>query len=107
MVIDFRVRPPLKGFEKLSILGPQKGFELFPFNYEDTEGTRVDLSAADRTKDPFIYNGGTITNRLTGTIPVEATKTWEIAAFQDSLKDVTVEFTLQQRLANPAISLSG
>lgn len=70
-------------------------------NYEDTEGTRVDLSAADRTKDPFIYNGGTITNRLTGTIPVEATKTWEIAAFQDSLKDVTVEFTLQQRLANP------
>lgn len=70
-------------------------------NYEDTEGTHVDLSAADRTKDPFIYNGGTITNRLTGTIPVEATKTWEIAAFQDSLKDVTVEFTLQQRLANP------
>lgn len=70
-------------------------------NYEGTEGTRVDLSAADRTKDPFIYNGGTITNRLTGTIPVEATKTWEIAAFQDSLKDVTVEFTLQQRLANP------
>lgn len=70
-------------------------------NYEDTEGKRVDLSAADRTKDPFIYNGGTITNRLTGTIPVEATKTWEIAAFQDSLKDVTVEFTLQQRLANP------
>ena len=70
-------------------------------NYEDTEDTRVDLSAADRTKDPFIYNGGTITNRLTGTIPVEATKTWEIAAFQDSLKDVTVEFTLQQRLANP------
>ena len=37
MVIDFRVRPPLKGFEKMSILGPQKGFELFPFNYEDTE----------------------------------------------------------------------
>lgn len=73
-------------------------------NYEDTKGTRVDLSAADRTKDPFIYNGGTITNRLTGTIPVEATKTWEIAAFQDSLKDVTVEFTLQQRLANPGFA---
>ena len=73
-------------------------------NYKDTEGTRVDLSAADRTKDPFIYNGGTITNRLTGTIPVEATKTWEIAAFQDSLKDVTVEFTLQQRLANPGFA---
>ncbi len=37
MIIDFRVRPPLKGFEKLSILGPQKGFQLYPFNFEDTE----------------------------------------------------------------------
>lgn len=37
MIIDFRVRPPLKGFEKMSVLGEQKGFELFPFNYEDTE----------------------------------------------------------------------
>lgn len=75
-------------------------------NYENAEGERVNLAAADRAKDPFIYNEGTITNRLTGTIPVEATKTWEIAAFQDSLKDVTVEFTLQKRLANPGLGQS-
>lgn len=30
MIIDFRVRPPLPGFEKLSILGPTYGFETFP-----------------------------------------------------------------------------
>lgn len=35
MIIDFRVRPPLPGFEKLSILGPTKGFETFPFNYAE------------------------------------------------------------------------
>lgn len=37
MIIDFRVRPPLPGFEKLSILGPTYGFETFPFNYEGTK----------------------------------------------------------------------
>lgn len=36
MLIDFRVRPPFSGFEKLSILGHTKGFESFPFNYADT-----------------------------------------------------------------------
>lgn len=51
MVIDFRVRPPLPGFEKMSILGEQKGFELFPFNYEDTE--RV-VSACEMSMPLFI-----------------------------------------------------
>ena len=37
MIIDFRVRPPAKGFEKLSILGERKGFQLPPFDYEDTQ----------------------------------------------------------------------
>ena len=67
-------------------------------NYQDANGDRVSLSAADRDNDPLIYNGGTLTNRLTGQVRVEAVKTWEIAAFQDSLNDVTVTFTLQSRV---------
>ncbi|WP_417228532.1 SpaA isopeptide-forming pilin-related protein [Thermophilibacter sp.] len=68
-------------------------------NYQDVDGDRVNLPAADRDNDPLIYNDGTLTNRLTGQVRVEATKTWEIAAFQDSLNDVTVTFTLQSRVA--------
>ena len=66
-------------------------------NYTDENG-KTQLDAPNRTTDRFIYNGGTITNRLTGTVEVEATKTWEIAAFQDSLDDVVVEFTAQSRI---------
>lgn len=68
-------------------------------NYQDENGTTQKLDQPDRKDDPFIYNGGTVTNRLTGTVEVEATKTWEIAAFQDSLNEVVVEFTAQSRLA--------
>lgn len=70
-------------------------------NYVDEDGVTQTLGAPDRASDHFIYSGGTITNRLTGTVEVEATKTWEIAAFQDSLKDVEVTFTVQSRLKNP------
>jgi len=37
MLIDFRVRPPFKGFEKIKILGEKKGYELYPWNFPDTE----------------------------------------------------------------------
>ena len=67
-------------------------------NYTDENGETQWLDAPNRTTDHFIYNDGTITNRLTGTVEVEATKTWEIAAFQDSLDDVVVEFTAQSRI---------
>uniref|UniRef100_UPI002804F6AA Cna B-type domain-containing protein n=1 Tax=uncultured Enorma sp. TaxID=1714346 RepID=UPI002804F6AA len=69
-------------------------------NYQDENGTTRKLDQPDRKDDPFIYNGGTVTNRLTGTVTVDATKTWEIAAFQDSLDTVTVTFTAQSRLAS-------
>ncbi len=69
-------------------------------NYTDADGVQQKLDQPDRSNDPFIYNDGTITNRLTGTVTVEATKTWEIAAFQDSLDTVTVTFTAQSRLAS-------
>lgn len=66
-------------------------------NYTDTEGARHESARGEN--DPFVYNGGVITNRLTGTVEVEATKTWQIAAFQDSLQNVEVTFTAQSRLA--------
>uniref|UniRef100_UPI003AB19171 Cna B-type domain-containing protein n=1 Tax=Enorma sp. TaxID=1920692 RepID=UPI003AB19171 len=69
-------------------------------NYTDGDGVQQKLDQPDRANDPFIYNDGTITNRLTGTVTVDATKTWEIAAFQDSLDTVTVTFTAQSRLAS-------
>lgn len=69
-------------------------------NYTDADGVQQKLDQPDRANDPFIYNDGTITNRLTGTVTVEATKTWEIAAFQDSIDTVTVTFTAQSRLAS-------
>lgn len=69
-------------------------------NYTDGDGNKQELDQPDRANDPFIYNNGTITNRLTGTVTVDATKTWEIAAFQDSLDTVTVTFTAQSRLAS-------
>lgn len=68
-------------------------------NYQDENGTTQKLDQPNRANDPFIYNDGTITNRLTGTVTVDATKTWEIAAFQDSLNEAVVEFTAQSRLA--------
>ena len=37
MIIDFRVRPPLPGFEKLSVFGSKKGFETYPFDTPDAE----------------------------------------------------------------------
>lgn len=37
MIIDFRVRPPAGGFEKMLVLGEKKGFQFYPFDYESTE----------------------------------------------------------------------
>lgn len=51
MIIDFRVRPPLPGFEKLSILGSTLGFETFPFNYE---GTQDVPSARELSMEKFL-----------------------------------------------------
>ncbi|HIU17048.1 MAG TPA: amidohydrolase [Candidatus Avidesulfovibrio excrementigallinarum] len=37
MIIDFRVRPPFPGFEKIGILGKKKGYEIFPWDFPTTE----------------------------------------------------------------------
>ena len=68
--------------------------------YENEAGNGwIELENATRSEtDRFIYNGGTISNRLTGTTTAEMTKTWEIAAFQDDLIDVVCTFTAQSRV---------
>lgn len=48
--------------------------------------------------DNSIYDGGTVSNLLTGTTFVSVEKIWNAMAFQSELYDVKVEFTLQRRL---------
>ena len=47
--------------------------------------------------DTYLYNEGTLSNKLSGTVTVNATKIWKAAAFQSELTDVQVELTLQSR----------
>lgn len=51
MIIDFRVRPPFKGFEKLSLFGKTKAFQEYPFN---TPKTRSIQSALDHSMPLFL-----------------------------------------------------
>lgn len=48
----------------------------------------------------WLYNGGTLSNRLKGTIPVTVTKEWEAASFQSAFGDVMVKLRLQSRPVN-------
>ena len=48
--------------------------------------------------DDLIYNNGVVTNRLTDSVSVPVTKTWEAAAYQSEFNDVAVELTLQSRV---------
>ena len=45
----------------------------------------------------FVYNGGTISNRLSDTVSSTVVKTWNAAAFQTGFEGVSVELTLQSR----------
>lgn len=45
----------------------------------------------------YLYNGGTLSNRITGSVNTQVTKTWDAAALQAGFSDVKVEFTLQSR----------
>ncbi|MEE0786399.1 MAG: Cna B-type domain-containing protein [Oscillospiraceae bacterium] len=72
---------------------------------EDEDGT---VTVADTLPEgetrtagnTFLYDGGTLSNRLTGTVSVSATKTWKAAAYQADFEDVAVELMLQQKPAD-------
>lgn len=50
--------------------------------------------------DTYLYHTGTLSNRRVGQTHTRVTKTWEAAAFQAVLEDVTVELTLEYRPLN-------
>ena len=74
------------------------------FGKVEEDGTTADTGAdggeyEDRPSgDTFVYQGGTLSNRVTGNVSTEATKTWEAYAFQSEFDDVTVVLKLQSRL---------
>ena len=47
----------------------------------------------------FLYRGGTLSNRLRGSVPVPVTKEWKAASFQSFFENVMVELRLQSRPA--------
>lgn len=47
----------------------------------------------------YLYDGGILSNRRTGSVQTSATKDWDASAFQAEFEDVTVELTLQSRPA--------
>lgn len=71
--------------------------------YENESGDGwIKVSRESRpANDHFVYNGGTLSNRITGTTETQITKTWSIATFQDSLQDVVCTFQAQSRTVNP------
>ena len=52
-----------------------------------------------RPGNTYLYDGGTLSNRRTGSVQTSATKDWDASAFQAEFEDVTVELTLQSRPA--------
>lgn len=68
-------------------------------SYQNPDGSwNKDVTGRVRpANNPFVYNNGTISNRRTGTVPTQVTKTWEIAAFQDQLQQVQVTLQAQSR----------
>ena len=47
--------------------------------------------------DTYLYSGGTLSNRLRGTVPVAVTKDWKAASFQSEFEGVMVRLRLQSR----------
>lgn len=55
--------------------------------------------AARPNGNTYLYDGGILSNRRTGSVQTGATKDWDASAFQAEFEDVTVELTLQSRPA--------
>ena len=64
-----------------------------PFDFGDDEN-------AARGSNTFVYDDGTLSNRIHDSKEVSAEKVWKAAAFQAAFEDVDVELTLQYRPAN-------
>lgn len=65
------------------------------------DGTVTDTlpeNSSRDSNDTFLYNGGTLSNRLKDTVSVTVTKDWKAASFQSEFDDVMVELRLQSRM---------
>ena len=91
---------PISGYEQVfGSVGADGSVDDTPPAYKLPDGTWASLDSDTRPdNDRFVYNAGVISNRVTGTTTTEMTKTWDIAAFQDSLQNVVCEFTAQCRV---------
>ncbi len=77
---------------------------------DGTVSDRVDVNGdvqdtttpGDRGSNTFVYDGGTISNRIYEECTVSAEKSWKAAAFQADFEDVRVELTLQSRVKGSA-----
>ena len=65
----------------------------------DVNGELVDTTdpSLRGSTNAFLYNGGTLSNRVVGSVETRATKTWKAAAFQAAFEDVSVTLSLQSR----------
>ena len=68
---------------------------------ENGNPTIMEDERADK-KDRALYNGGTLLNRRTESKITTVKKTWDSAVYQDQLKDVYVELTLQTKASESA-----
>ncbi len=67
-------------------------------------GTTHSETKAYVSGNDWVYNGGTLTNRLKDQITVEGVKHWQAKAFQDDLKNVTATMTLYSKKAGDSDS---
>lgn len=72
--------------------------EVDPETGEVEEGSDTLPYGGVRANDTLVYNGGTLSNRVTNTATASVTKIWKAAAYQAAFEDVAVEFTLYVRV---------
>ena len=65
----------------------------------DADGELVDTTEPRSNGNTFLYDGGTISNRITDTVAASATKVWKAAAFQSEFENVKIELMLQSRVS--------
>ena len=72
------------------------------FGEVDVDGNVTDTLPQGMTEretgNIYVYNNGTLTNRITASRTISATKRWEASSFQSELKEFVVELQLYSRL---------
>ncbi len=63
----------------------------------DSSGDIKEQTGERKDGNTFLYNGGTLSNRISDTVSVKVSKIWRAAAFQAAFEDVAVELTLYER----------